>query len=202
PTPPPTTNTPLPSAPPPRGGPPPATLLETLESDILIEHNTQDDFVNQRTVRRLILGTSTFAELTEDVNVTVELRDEIADVTGLEADTIPDPSEKVAELLIVYQPSDQLTTEVNLEWRDTYAGTGLDQRYRVDWLPFPDGTVDVQLDARREVAAVAETTIDSYLALTRWNFNPSAFLEVNYGVQIPHDIDRTDTVTVALNVRF
>jgi hypothetical protein len=179
-----------------------AQLLETLQAELSVEQNTQDDFQSARKVDRTIYGASLLAEMSPAWDVTVGLRKEEADVTGAGADDIPDPSEDSYEVQVVYQPSDQLTTEVDLEWKDSFVGSGLDQRLRLDWIPFRDGAIDIQLDIQRLVSGDIDTQTDRYLLLTRYTFNPRAFLEFNYSVQKPDDTERTDLVTLSLNIEF
>ncbi|MHC5209176.1 MAG: hypothetical protein ACYTG2_00480 [Planctomycetota bacterium] len=179
-----------------------ADLLDTLQAEVSIEQNTQQDSQNDRTIDRTIYGASLLADVTPAWDVTVGMRRENAEVTGTGAAGIPDPSEESYELLVVYQPSDQLTAEVDLEWKDSFAGSGLDQRLRLDWIPFPEGAIDIQLDVQRLVSGDIDTQTDRYLLLTRYTFNPRAFFELNYSVQEPDDASRTTLVTLSLNIEF
>ena len=179
-----------------------AELLKTLHGELLLESNTQDDDLNLRKIERTIIGANLIAEVTPDLDLTIGLRNEDAKVTGLGAAGIPDPSETIGRFLVVFRPSDQLTAEADLEWRDTFSGSGLDQRFRFDWIPFPDGALDVQLDAQHQMDDVFGTGSDRYLLLTRWTLNPKAFIEVNYAVLEPQDAETTTSVTIAVNVRL
>ena len=105
-------------------------------------------------------------------------------------------------MVVIYQPSDQLTVEVDLEWLDSFAGSGLDQQLRFDWLPFRDGSLDVQVDLQRLVNGTFDETTDRYLFLTRWNMNPRAYLEFNWSQQVPDDSDRATLVSLSLNVEW
>jgi len=134
--------------------------------------------------------------------VTVSARDVSADVTGAGADDVPDPSNSSQELIVIYQPGDQLTIEVDLEWLDSFAGSGLDQQLRFDWLPFRDGSLDVLVDLQRLVNGTFDETTDRYLFLTRWNMNPRAYIEFNWSQQVPDEADRATLVTLSLNVEW
>ena len=103
---------------------------------------------------------------------------------------------------VVFRPSSQVTAEADLEWRDTFSGQGLDQRYRIDWIPFPDGALDIQLDAQVQQDDVFGTGSNRYLLLTRWTLDPKAFVEFNYAVQEPQDAETTTSVTFAVNIRL
>ena len=177
-----------------------AQLLDQLRSEVFVEQSTQTDRENARVIRRTTLGASAIAELTSAVDLTVGVRDEQARVTGAGAPGIPDPSEQVVETLVLYQPSDQFTAEAEFEWRDTFAGKGLDQRFRIDWIPFPDGAIDIQLDAQRFESRSSATRIDRYLLLTRWTANPSTFMEWNVAVQKPQGADSTESTSLSLNI--
>lgn len=175
-------------------------LLETLHGEILFESNTQEDTTNMRTIDRTVVGANLIASVTSAWNVTMGVRNEEATVTGPGAAGIPDPSETIAQVLVVYRPSDQVTAEADLEWRDTFSGAGLDQRYRIDWIPFPDGTLDIQLDMQMQQDDVFGTGANRYLVLTRWTMNPKTFIEVNYAIQEPQDDETTTSIAIAVNV--
>ncbi|MCB9897965.1 MAG: hypothetical protein H6825_08175 [Planctomycetes bacterium] len=179
-----------------------AQLLETLEAEVAFEQSTQKDIANDRIVTRDIVSASTTANVTRDVDLTLSARDVSATVEGSGAADIPDPDERITEALLVYQPSSQLTAEVDFEWRDTFAGSGLDRRVRLDWIPFPEGSLDVQLDAQRLSSELGATSVDRYQMLTRWTMNPSVFVEFNWARLVPDTGDRSTTTSLALNGRF
>lgn len=179
-----------------------ARLLDTLVVDLTIEQNQQIDASNERTIDREIVTATANAELTPSWSTTLGVRQESASVSGVGASGIPDPSEDSHELIVLYRPSDLLTAEVDLEWRDTYVGSGLDQRLRLDWLPFPDGVVDLQLDLQRRVTGALDRRVDQYQLLARWTFSPQLFFETGYSIQKPSDGDSTHLLNFALSARF
>ncbi len=179
-----------------------AELLPTLQAQVTAETATEDDETNAREVDRTIFTGSLTAEVTPDWDVTLSLRDEQADVTGAGAADVPDPSNTSHQVVVIYQPGDQLTVEVDLEWLDTFAGSGLDQQLRFDWLPFRDGSLDLQIDLQRIEDGTFDETTDRYLFLTRWTMNPRAYLELNWSVQEPENADKATLLTLSLNVEW
>ena len=179
-----------------------AQLLEALQAQVTAEKAKDDDISNDRVIDRTILTASATADVTSDWNVTLSARDESDTVTGSGSEGIPDPSSTSYQTIVVYQPGDQFTVEANLEWQDTFAGSGLDQQLTIDWLPFRDGSLDVQVDLQRQVNGTFNETIDRYLFLTRWNMNVHAYIEFNWSAQIPDSGDRVDVVTLSLNVEW
>jgi hypothetical protein len=179
-----------------------AEPLPTLQAQVTAETATEDDETNAREVDRTIFTGSLTAEVTPDWDVTLSLRDEQADVTGAGAAGVPDPSNTSHQLVVIHQPGDQLMVEVGLEWLDTFAGSGLDQQLRFDWLPFRDGSLDPQIDPQRIEDGTFDETTDRYLFLTRWTMNPRAYAELNWSVQEPENADRAELLTLSLNVEW
>lgn len=176
--------------------------MPTLQTDLTVERSRQDDLRNERVIDRTILGAQAVADLTRTVDLTLAARTEIADVTGAGAADVPDPDEDIYEILVAYRPSPQLTAEVQLEWRDTFVGSGLDRRLRFDWIPFRDGALDLQFDVQRLDNGLLEEKRDQYLLLSRWTLGRDAFLELNWALQKPENEPSAETVSLALNVSF
>lgn len=175
-----------------------AELLPTLRAELSIERNVTDDAGNEREVSRWIYGAALIAELTPHVDVTLRARNDDATVSGAGASLIPNPSEDRYEFTWVYRPSEQLIAEAELEWIDTYAGSGLDQRLRLDWIPFSDGAVDTQLDFdRTRTESFGDTQIDRYRALVRYDLGPFTYLEFQYAAEFPDQGDSVEIVTVS-----
>ena len=115
---------------------------------------------------------------------------------------MPDPSNDSYQVVVIYQPGDQLTVEADLEWLDTFAGSGLDQQLRFDWLPFRDGSLDFQINLQRLVNGAFDETTDRYLLLTRWNVNPRVYAELSWQRQDPDEGEQATLVTLSLNVEW
>ncbi|MCY2958965.1 MAG: hypothetical protein NTY35_02280 [Planctomycetota bacterium] len=176
-----------------------AQLLEDLRAEVSVGHNVQDDVENARQVTRWIFTGSLIARLTSEFDATLSLRHEPAEVTGAGADAVPDPSVDSTELLLLWRPSTQLTAQADLEWRDTFAENGLIQRYRLDWLPFVEGAVDVQFDYDRLTADTLTEDQDRYMVSTRWTMNRHLYLQLNWSRIVPEVADAIDTYSVQLN---
>jgi len=178
-----------------------AQLLDTLSMEVVYGLSDQDDFFNLRTVRRTVFSAALIAELSRFLELTLGARNENATVTGAGASGITDPTEERYELTVVFQPSSQVTADATLEWVDTFAGAGLDQRIRVDWIPFRDGKLDLQFNVDRvESNSISTERVDRYQVLTRWSLNQRAFFELNYATQVPDISARTDLITASFNV--
>ena len=104
-----------------------ARLLETLQAQITAEQSSEQDDSNARDTDRTSLTASLTANVTPAWDVTVAARNEDAEVSGAGAAGVPDPSNDSYQVVVIYQPGDQLTVEADLEWLETFAGSGLDQ---------------------------------------------------------------------------
>lgn len=177
-----------------------AQLLDTLRADVTVQKSTQDDATNQRQIDHWITGASLVAELTASLELTLGWRNDQADVTGPGAADIPDPSERRTEMIWVYKPSDQLVMQVELAWVDNFAGNGLDQRTRVDWIPFADGALDVTLDYDHvSVDSSGNSEVDRYRGQMRYTLTPRAFFQLDWSLQDPQGEPRTEIVAIAFN---
>lgn len=177
-----------------------AQLLRTLRGELLCERNVTDDFANQREIARWIASAALIAQLTRQFEVTVRARSDQADVTGAGAAGIPDPSEERYETTLLYRPTERFILEWELNWLDNFAGSGLDQRVNVDWIPFEDGAIDLQVDYERiENRSVNDDTYDRWRALTRWTLQPRVYFELQYQTNYPERGPRTEIVTLSFN---
>ncbi|MBI5362433.1 MAG: hypothetical protein HZA53_04580 [Planctomycetes bacterium] len=177
-----------------------AQLLDTLRADVTVQKSTQDDTTNQRQIDHWITGASLVAELTAALELTLGWRDDRADVAGTGALDIPDPSERRTEMIWVYKPSDQLVMQLELAWVDNFAGNGLDQRARADWIPFADGVLDVTLDYDHvSVDSSGSSEVDRYRGQMRYTLTPRAFFQLDWSLQDPKDEARTEILAVAFN---
>lgn len=177
-----------------------AQLLDTLRADVTVQKSTQDDTTNARTIDHWVTGVSVIADLTASVELTLGWRDDQATVSGAGSVDIPDPSERRTEMIWVLKPSEQLVLQVELDWVDTFAGKGLDQRTRIDWIPFADGALDVTLDYDHvSVESSGSSAFDRYRGQMRYTLTPRAFFQLDYSLQDPSDDPRTEVVAVAFN---
>lgn len=179
-----------------------ARLLETLQAQLTAEQSAETDDTNARDTDRTIFTASLTANVTPAWDVTLAARNEDAEVTGAGAAGVPDPSNDSYQVVVIYQPGDQLTVEADLEWLDTFAGSGLDQQLRFDWLPFRDGSLDFQINLQRLVNGAFDDTTDRYVLLTRWNVNPRVFAELTWQRQVPDEGDEATLVSLSLNVEW
>lgn len=177
-----------------------AELLPTLRAEVSLERNTTDDDTNQREIDRWITGAALIAELTSYLDATVRARNDDATVSGPGASGIPDPSEDRYELTVVYRPSEHLIGEAELRWIDNYAGAGLDQRLRIDWIPFGDGSLDTQFDFdRTSTESFGDTEVDRWRARVRYDVNAYTYLELQYAAENPDQGNSTEVVTVSFS---
>jgi hypothetical protein len=177
-----------------------AELLPTLRAELSLERNVTEDATNQRDIERWITGAGLIAEVTATLDATLRARNDAATVSGSGASAVPDPSEDRYELTLVYRPSEHLIGEAELRWIDNYAGNGLDQRLRVDWIPFGDGSLDMQFDFdRTSTQSFGDTQTDRWRGFVRYGINPYAYLEFQYAVEDPDQGPSTEVVTVSFS---
>ncbi|MBK8179541.1 MAG: hypothetical protein IPK67_11785 [Planctomycetes bacterium] len=177
-----------------------AELLPTLRAELGLEYNNTHDSTNRREIERWISSAGLIAEVTPTLDATLRARNDAAEVTGAGAAGVPDPSEERYELTLVWRPSEHLIGEAELRWIDSFAGEGLDERLRVDWIPFGDGTLDTQLDYdRTRVQSFGDSHVDRWRALVRYGLNPYAYLELQFAAEDPSPGDSTQILSVAFN---
>lgn len=177
-----------------------AELLPALRAELSIERNTTEDTTNQRDIERWIASAGLIAELTATIDATLRARNDDATVSGPGASGIPDPSEDRYELTFVYRPSEHFVGEAEQRWIDNFAGSGLDQRLRVDWIPFGDGSLDTQFDFdRTSTQSFGDTQIDRWRALVRYGFNPYTYLEFQFAAEDPDQGPSTEIVTLSFS---
>lgn len=177
-----------------------AQLLRTLRSELLVERNRTDDATNLRRVARWIASASLIAQLTTQVELTLRARRDDAEVSGPGATQIPDPSETRYECAVLYRPTERVIVEVELNWLDSFAGAGLDQRFNIDWIPFEGGSLDLQFDYdRAENRSVNNNTYDRWRALARWTLDPRTYFELQYLADLPQNGNRTEVVLLSFN---
>lgn len=175
-----------------------AQLLPTLRAEASLERSQSQDATNERDIDRWIVGAGLAAELTPRLDTTLRAELDDARVTGAGAGAIPDPSEDRYEFTAVYRPGERLVFESELRWIDGFAGQGLDQRWRLDWIPFSDGAVDTQLDYdRTSTSSFDDQRIDRYRAQVRYALAAFTYLELQYAAEIPDEGDSTRIVTLA-----
>ena len=177
-----------------------AQLLPTLRGELVFERNQLEDFTNSRDISRWISSAALVAELTRQVEWTLRARNDDAEVTGLGAAGIPDPSEERYESTLLYRPTEQFIAEYELEWIDGSAGDGLDQRLRLDWIPFADGAIDLQLDFdRTRTESFSDTQVDRYRGRARYSLDSHTYLEFQYAQEQPDTGPSTELLLLSFH---
>jgi len=177
-----------------------AQLLDTLRADLTLERSMQDDIANLRQVDHWVAGVALVAKITPRLELTLGYHDDQAEVAGAGAAAVPNPSEKRTQMIWLFRPSTQLTLQSELDWITNFAGSGLDQRTRLDWLVFEDGALDVQLDLDRiDTQSSTLNKTDLMRALMRYTMTPRAYFELSFSVQDPSDAERTEIVALGFN---
>jgi hypothetical protein len=177
-----------------------AELLPALRAEASLERSDVDDTTNQRDIGRWIATAALIADVTPEVESTLRVRADEATVRGPGAAGIPDPSEDRYELTLVWRPSEQLIAETELEWIESFAGDGLDQRWRLDWIPFRDGALDAQLDFdRRRTESFTDARTDRCRALVRYSLSAFTYFEFQYAAEDPSQGDTTEVMSLSFN---
>lgn len=179
-----------------------AQLLEPLGTQLTYEINRQDDRLNLRSIDRYITQLSIFAQLSPSWRLTLDGRHVDAQVSGPGASGIPIPAEDTAEAILLYQPNSQFTATVEVEWIDNPTNSGVDEIFRLDWIPFPDGAMQIQLDAQRQSSTLTRARVDQYQALMRWTLGTSSFLQVAYNHIIPRMGSEVTSLVATFSVTF
>ena len=178
-----------------------ALLLEDLEAEAGYEWlASEDEGVDIDTDRDVIFA-SLIARLSPKLDVTLSWRDENAKQSGPNV-TLDNLDSDDFELLALWRLSQLVTAETRLTWRNTPEGSGVDQNWRLDWVPLPDGSIDLQFDLLRRVDGIQELTTDQYSAQVKWLINPKANFNASWATQIPEDEARSNLFSFALNLRF
>lgn len=90
-----------------------------------------------------------------------------------------------------YRPSPQLNLGVHLGYLATDRQSGFVQGYRLNWTPFPDGTVLITTRYDLDRDSVSGQNSYRYAIAPRWNINPNLYLDLNH----THVVQKASTTT-------
>jgi hypothetical protein len=82
--------------------------------------------------------------------------------------------------------------------------SGLIQAYKVDWMPFPDGAVQITGTYELVRDLISNLTADRILGTVRYNINRYLYLELNYSRQVSKIIEtsKIQNLNAQLNLTF
>lgn len=117
-----------------------------------------------------------FAKLTREWQLNFDVRWDQAEVSG-NTDT-GSPSQYVINPELIYRPGPYLIASTDEEYRGGDGPSGWFHRFRLDWLPFPDGTVNVEINyALQAIPAPARETRQGLQTRVQWNLTERSYFE-------------------------
>ena len=155
-----------------------ATLAHDILASVEVSRSWQEEAgVGRESVRDFALA-SIQAPLRRDLDVRLDQRVDFLEVNQAGAPTT-ETDTVVTGLEGTYRPTPLLTLFVDLEyWSEAIENTGLSTRTRLDWLPFPEGQLFVQLDYLRETGGVIGGPNETTFVQLRWKLDRGAFLDL------------------------
>lgn len=178
-----------------------AKLYKNWDVSLDLEYNRQKDFQeHQLTDRYSMIGTS-FAQLTRNLTWSVNGTFQETSVSNLTNQRTKD-TRVTTEFF--YRPSQQINLAARWGYLKAEKQSGFLQRYKLDWMPFPDGAIQFTGTYELDRDTTSEQSLDRLSGLLRWNINRNAYWEVNY-VKISQksiETTRTQSIFTTLNLNF
>ena len=88
------------------------------------------------------------------------------------------PSTYVIDPELIYRPGPNLIASSDEEYHGGDGPTGWFHRFRLDWLPFPDGTVNVEINyAVQAIPAPNRETRQGLQSRVQWNLTERSYFE-------------------------
>lgn len=154
-----------------------AELDPELSASVEVTHTDAKDPDAGNETEQWSLATLVFAKLTRELQFNFEGRRDSVDVTG--NTEFASPSQVILSPELIYRPGPSVLASADLEHRSGEGENGLFQKYRLDWLPFPGGTLNVEINYAFEVAAESGSgTRHGLLARIVWNLTTRSYFEL------------------------
>ncbi len=104
-----------------------------------------------------------------------------------------------------YRPSQQLSLSARWGYLHGEEQSGLVQRYRIDWLPFPEGAIQFTGAYSLDRDQTADQSQSRLSGIVRWNINRHAYLDFNYTRTVQKTVNDTtevQTFFTTFNITF
>ena len=184
-------------------------LLPALSLSFDVGRQRQEFTTQSRTTDQTLFDAVAIAELTTDLrltlNATYTRNRNVLEGPLVPADQgVPPARDERYEAELFYRPSRQLGLAARVGYVSSDQASGVVQYYRIEWFPFPGGTLSLGGTYDQDVDAYAGVTSRRLILSPRWTLNPHAILDLTYTrlVQTGTTSARTNTFLAAMTVTF
>ncbi len=154
------------------------SLVHDMVFSLQASRSHQEEAQAGRRSDRDFLLASLYAPLRSNLEVRLDQQLDNLDVVETSGATTATENQ-MSGIEVIWRATPLLTLVADLEyWGRAVQQTGLTQRYRVDWLPFPEGQLLVQLDYRRESGGVILTPTESTFLQLRWTLQRNVYVDL------------------------
>jgi hypothetical protein len=186
-----------------------ARLLPALSLSFDAGRQRQEFTTQARTTDQTSFDAVAIAELTTDLRLTLNAtytrnRNQLEERLPPVDQGVPPARDERYEAELFYRPGRQLGLAARVGYVSSEQASGVIQYYRIEWFPFPGGTLSLGATYDQDVDAYAGIRSRRFIFTPRWTFNPHAILDLNYTrlVQSGNTSSRTSSFLATMTVIF
>lgn len=174
-------------------------LYPTWRVTLSLGYAGQKDLQNSRSSDSLVLAGTSSAQLTRSLDWSMNFSAQWGSsfVSSATAQVFQKSQAKSIYSDFNYRPSPQLNLGAHLGYLATDSQSGFVQGYRINWIPFPDGTVLITTRYDLDRDPISGQNSYRFSVAPRWNINPNLYLDLNYS-----HVVRKALVTTTVNSYF
>lgn len=178
-----------------------ARLYKNWDVGLDLGYSTTKKFTEKQSTDRYTITGTSFAQLTRNLTWSLNATAQWSTVSNLTEEKSQD-TRITTEFF--YRPSQQINLSTRWGYVKAEKQSGFTQRYKLDWLPFPDGAIQFNGTYELDRDPMSKQSMDRFSGIIRWNINRYAHLEFNYtrSIQISTETMRTQTFFTTFNVTF
>jgi hypothetical protein len=148
-----------------------------LSTSLDVTRTITTDASDDTKTRQWTIAELLFAKLTREWQLEFDTRVDRSDVSG-ESTEGTSPSQWVVNPQLIYRPGPNLIASADEEYRGGDGPNGWFHRFRLDWLPFPDGTLDVEINYTLQANPAPERdTRQGLQTRVQWNLTDRSYIE-------------------------
>lgn len=178
-----------------------ARLLPTLEVSADVGSQRQRFEADGRSADRLFVSGVSIAQLTTTLKLTLQAtiqRSRFAQPADLEPQ--PDARDERTAAELFFRPSQQLALTARFGYARGERVSGATQRYRVEWFPFPGGSLSLGGTYDQDVEPASQRRSKRVMLTPRWTVNRHAVLDLNYALLEVTGFPSTSTKILSTNL--
>ncbi|MEW5807351.1 MAG: hypothetical protein AB1756_08410 [Acidobacteriota bacterium] len=178
-------------------------LYRDLNASLDIGYVDQKDFQSDIRVKTKSLRFSFYTRPREEIILSSDFTREFItqiDMSGMESDW----SQTNLGFDCTFRPSSLLNFYARLLYQDLITISGWSKIYKMDWLPFPGGSIQLSMSYEKDVRELSGEIRDQARGSVRWNLRRNAYLDLSYYlINLRNEIDKRNKVlTALLEIKF